>query len=612
MCGINGASYAHEREIHAMNGSTRHRGPDQSALWIGDGMALGHNRLSIMDLSTYGNQPMISEDKRFVLVYNGELYNFEEIRSQLPPYPYKSTGDTEVILAAYAHWGYDCVKRFNGMFAFAIWDTEAQELFVARDTAGIKPLYYYWNDKKFIFSSEIKGILTHDEVSRDLCLESLTAYLHLLYVPEPYTMFRHVHKLPHGTYGVFRKNTFFITPYTTISSLDVLIVGGDAKEQLYSTIHSAVKRQLVSDRPVGMYLSGGIDSTVVLHHMSSMQSQVNTFSVGFSLDDPSEHEKFNADCYLAKKTSEIYGTTHHEVFLSASDAYGLFESCVWHMDEPISKPTAIAMMYLAQQARQHVTVCLGGDGGDELFGGYERYRLSLWASYYQQYVPSFFRTHLSKVHSSLEQLSTPPGVDRYALFMFQKEHNIKKILSRNFQHTTALYALFRSYYERQSSSLSEEEKMMNIDRHTWLPDDSLVLTDKMTMSSGLEGRVPFLDNDVVRFSESILPSQKVTLFETKVLLKEAYRKHLPKYLFSQPKRGWYAPGAKWLRDPLFFSFAQEVFSSTYASATAPLFHWETLQQLLVDHKHKREYNATLLWAVMTFQVWAKRYRVTLP
>ena len=367
MCAINGFNFAAPDIIRQMNARTNHRGPDQTNVLVEEGISLGHNRLSIIDLSVAAGMPMESHDGRYVIVYNGELYNYLALRDELAAgYPFRTASDTEVILAAYARWGVGALERFNGMFAFAVWDRQKKELTVARDQAGIKPLYYYWQDGRFIFSSEIKAILEHPAVPRRLSAPALNHYLRALYVPGPLTMFSGINKLLPGQTARLKAGELTIEPYCVPSPAPALTgSSGQMAELVARTIDEAVRRQLVSDRPVGVYLSGGIDSSVVLDAMSRERSRIDTFSVGYDLLPGENADKFNQDFIQAGRTARHYGTRHHEVLVSPKDVIELFEKTVWHMDEPISKPNAIAMMKLAHFVKPTATVVLGGDGGDE-------------------------------------------------------------------------------------------------------------------------------------------------------------------------------------------------------------------------------------------------------
>lgn len=607
MCGINGFNFKDELLVTKMNEVTKHRGPDSSGIFLDEEVSFGHNRLSIIDVSDRASQPMYSDDENLVIIFNGEIYNFKELKKELKDYLFKTDSDTEVILASYKKWGKDCVKKFNGIFAFAIWDKKTKELFVVRDQMGIKPLYYFWDGKKFIFSSEIKAILEH-KVPRILNKEAFNHYLRVLYVPEPHTMFKGIYKLPPASFGVLKEGELNITKYWELTEGKKLDFSKkEIIKQLKQKILNSVERQLISDRPLGIYLSGGIDSSVVLHNVSKLRSKIDTFSIGFDLTEAEESEKFNADFNLAKKTANYYGTNHHEVFLQSKDVVNIFKKAVWNMDEPIANATCIAQMALANFAKKDVDVVLGGDGGDELFGGYERYKLSLVASYYQKF-PLFLRKLLNK-HPKFKKLNTPQGIERFALFLFQKDPILERVVDKNISDKNISYDFFDKKYFEDNKERSFEEVFMETDRRSWLVDESLMKTDKMSMAYGLEQRVPLLDKELVEFAKIIPLKFKLNLFDTKIILKEAYKKDLPGFLFNQPKRGWFSPGAKWLRHPEIYKMAQEVLSENYYSETKNIFNWSEVEKVLEDHYNKKEYNLTIIWAILTFQIWAKRYNI---
>lgn len=607
MCAINGLNYKDETLISKMNQITRHRGPNGTGIFCSDGISLGHNRLSIIDLSAAGAQPMWSRDRRYVIIFNGEIYNYRELKRELGDYSFRSASDTEVILAAYERWGSGCVKKLNGIFAFAIWDSQARELFLARDPLGVKPFYYFWDGKKFIFSSEIKAILECG-VSRVLNKEAFSHYLRVFYVPEPLTMFDVIKKLPAGHFAMLRGAQFFVEKYWESPRAEEF--RGDLKEatkKLRGIIESAVERQLVSDRPLGVYLSGGIDSSVVLDSAARLCGKIDTFSVGFDLPDDGDREKFNQDFYLARRTAAHYGANHNEVLISSDDALSALEKSIWHLDEPIANPTALSMLHLAGFAKKKVDTVLGGDGGDELFGGYERYRLSLIASQYQKHLPETLRRILSG-NERLSKLNVPSGVQRYALFMFQKDDILRRAVSQEFLHFNTEDFFHAKYFSANNQCLFEE-LFMKVDLESWLRDESLMMTDKMSMAAGLEVRVPLLDLEIVRFAATLPLKFKVSPFNTKIILKRAFTGRIPEFLLAEPKRGWFSPGAKWLRHPKFYELARDVLSADHYKETQAIFDASALAEILIRHHDKREYNLNIIWSVLIFKIWAKRYNI---
>lgn len=609
MCAINGFNFKNEALIRKMNETTRHRGPDGAGIFCDDNISLGHNRLSIIDLSDAGKQPMWSQSGRFSIVFNGEIYNYREIKKELTDYPFKSASDTEVILAAYERWGGECVKKLNGMFAFAVWDEQEQRLFLARDPLGVKPLYYFWDGARFIFSSEIKAILECG-VPRVLNRETFNHYLRVFYAPEPLTMFADINKLPAGSSATLHGANFIVKRYWELSRSEKITGSIDiAAEKLRAVVESAVERQLVSDRPLGIYLSGGIDSSVILDCVSRQRGQIDTFSVGFDLPEAEEREKFNKDFYLARRTARHYGTNHNEVLISPDEALSALEKSIWHLDEPIANPTALAMLHLAGFAKKKADVVLGGDGGDELFGGYERYRLSLLANYYQKFIPAALRHALSG-NKRLRKLNTPAGAQLYALFMFQKDDILRRAVCEEFLRFDT-EEFFRAKYFSVDIARPFEDRFMETDLESWLKDESLMMTDKMSMAAGLEARVPLLDLEVVCFAATLPLRFKVSPFNTKIILKKAFAGRIPDFLLGQPKRGWFSPGAKWLRHPAFYERTREILSPEYCDETRQIFHWKELKEILSRHKDKREYNLNIIWAVLVFQLWAKEYNIKL-
>lgn len=609
MCSINGFNFKDEALIARMNKATQHRGPDGVGVFYDNAISLGHNRLSIIDLSHAGKQPMLSKSGRYVIILNGEIYNYREIKKELSGYSFKSSSDTEVVLAAYERWGNDCVKKLNGIFAFAIWDSQEKELFLARDPFGVKPLYYFWDGKRFIFSSEIKAILECD-IPRILSKESFNHYLRVFYVPEPFTMFDGINKLPSGSVATLRGADFTIKKYWESPRGEKMTEDiNTVIEKLRTTVDLAIERQLVSDRPFGIYLSGGIDSSVVLDCVSRKHNKIETFSAGFDLPEEIESEKFNKDFYLARRTAKHYGTNHNEVLISPDDALSVLEKSIRHLDEPISNPTSISMMILAQFAKKKVDVVLGGDGGDELFGGYERYKLSLIASAYQKFTPSVLRQVLNSI-DRFDKLNTPAGIERYVLFMFQKDDILRRAVSEAFLNFNTK-EFFRAKYFSAKDSRPFEELFMETDANSWLKDESLMMTDKMSMSAGLEARTPLLDLEIARFA-SVLPLKfKVSPFNTKIIFKKAFAGRIPDFLFEQPKRGWFSPGAKWLRHPAFYKKVLEILSPEYYHETRQIFNWKELSEIIARHYDKREYNLNIIWSTLVFQLWAKEYNIKL-
>lgn len=607
-----------------MNLTTKHRGPDASSFWCGHGVSLGHNRLSIIDLSEEANQPMWDNEKKIVITYNGEIYNFPELREQLSlEYSFSTKSDTEVILAAYKKWGIECVNYLKGMFAFAIFDTRSQDLWLVRDPMGIKPLYYFNDGEKTIFSSEIKGILEHP-IKRSVDTDALNMYLSLYYIPSPLTMFEDIKKLPAGHLMRVGKNgdTEIKKYWKEPSLIDTKLSYNDTKEKLRNIFDKSVSRQLVSDRPVGVFLSGGMDSTAVLGATSKLHNKPSkTYSIKFDVNK--EHnEKFNTDAVLAKKTAEYYGTEHNEVTMSPESALEALPSVIRHLGEPNFNPTAIAQHLLSKEAKRSVAVVLGGDGGDELFGGYPRYYYSFLLSKYKK-IPGLIRKTfeyaLNKTGNEqlVNKISIDNDLDRVLALLSQSQEKVSALLNKDIVKKGLLRGHFKEEYFANVKSTQDDDfvkKFMQVDRQSWLIDESLFRTDAMTMSFGLEQRVPILDEDLVNFSAQIptkwmmhLSFNKPSSFQGKDIWGNAIKDYLPKHMRYQPKRGWFSPMAKWMRD----DFKQPVEEILLSDSPAMKYlDQENIIKLWEEHKSGKGYHLNTVWAVVTFVLWYNSFDIS--
>jgi len=606
MCGINGFNFNNRILIEKMNKKIQHRGPDGEGFYLDENISLGHRRLSIIDLSERGKQPIFNEDKTLCIIFNGEIYNFRELRKDLETRGHKfiSNTDTEVVLHLFEDKKEQCLKLLNGIFAFAIYDIKNKELFLARDRIGVKPLYYYFGPstgsgqmRKLIFSSEIKAILEHD-IKREIDLEAFNHYFRLMYVPAPLTMFKGIYKLPQAHYLRLSGERVEINKYWDISTQGGSASGGqeisskqEIIEKIQNLMKQSVKGQLISDRPVGVFLSGGIDSTSVLGIAKELtQGKIKTFSVGFDIDDP--NNKFNADLKIVRETSKFYNTEHYELIIKSEDILNNLEKVIYHMDEPVAEPTQIATMLLAEYAKKEVVVVLGGDGGDELFGGYKRYYYSYVLSKYLPIIPSFLKTRI------------------YAKFMFQKEEEIAKILNKDTNQPKISREFFTGVLKSvvRASKGGFSNQFMLTDLKTWLADESLMRSDKMTMASGLEQRVPILDHHLVELSVKI-PSEYKMLNKNqgKAIFIEAVRKYLPEHVLnSERKKVWMTPASQWLRENL-NQKAKEILSPDYVPENKKYFDFNGIQKMFDDHIERKKYNLNLIWALITFQIWSKKY-----
>jgi len=603
MCGMSGFNWKDGEKINAMVRALSHRGPDANGTYTDEGISLGHNRLSVIDLSSHANQPMFDNLGDLVVVYNGEIYNFLDLKKELESsYKFKTKSDTEVILAGYRKWGKGMVDKLNGMFAFVIWDKRSGEIFAARDHMGIKPFYYYWDNKKFIFASEIKAILEHD-IPRKLNLPALNKYLRVLYSPEPETLVKNIFKLPPGSILIFKDGNLKIEKYylpTTTKAKNWKY--DDAVRGVHDVIMESTQRQLVADVPVGVYLSGGIDSSVVLSSVSKIKPKVKTFSIGFDLEESEDRYKFNRDFELAGETAKFFGAEHYPLTISASDVASKLEKIIASIDDPISNPTAIPMAFLSHFAKKEVTVVFSGDGGDELFGGYDRYMTSRRADFVDS-IPTAKYFLPEKIRKIVEM----PALNRLVQFEFEKDFRLEKVVNSKF--FIPMIKVRESFDKYLGDTENKTEALMMADLRSWLPDQALSLGDKMSMVGSLEERVPLLDRDVVDLAMGLPLNFKVTPFTTKKILKDAFKKELPKNLFTEPKRGWFSPGAKWIRRGEIEKIFRNVLSPGYYTGTEELFEWYSVEKMLDNHISKKEYNLTILWAIFSFQVWAKQYEI---
>ena len=586
-----------------MNTCTRHRGPDATCTWISHDISLGHNRLKIIDLRDDANQPLTSSDGRYVIVFNGEIYNFKELRRELN-YPFATESDTEVLLAGFITWGEKVVSKLNGIFAFAVFDTFERALFLARDHNGIKPLYYFHKDNTLIFASEIKAILVHPAVSRQLDHIALSHHLLLQYTPEPMTLFKDIKKFPAAHFAWFQNELLHFTKYwspTIPKNFDRLDL-----PRVLDCIHTAVKAELVSDRPVGLYLSGGIDSSTILHFARPHIRELNTFSIRFDLSESEQQEKFNVDADIALRLSKHYETMHHELLIDSRQVVSEIAHALLHLEEPIANATIIPMFLLSRFAKNRVAVALSGEGGDELFGGYERYRLSRIANIVGS-MPHILSQRIAKLVNS--KLLFPPGAERYAALMMPGRMHMGDIFRLDIDERTASAWINERFATVPDQDF--ERQMMEVDRQTWLTDEALLRSDKMSMAHGLEMRVPLLERSVINMARSFPSTYHVGLFQTKKLLRKELFGVLPKYVLKQPKRGWFSPSAKWMRHPELKKMMSETFTQSYYAETSTLIDFERLQQMHRLHAGGSAYFANELWAVFVFQIWARTFQIHL-
>lgn len=580
MCGIAGffqptgfAVAAGEEIAGNLAATLAHRGPDDAGTWVdGDvGIALSHRRLSVLDLSPAGHQPMISTSGRYVIVFNGEIYNHLEIRRELelsePPSPWRGHSDTETLLAGVERWGAQAVlQKTVGMFAFALWDRVARTLILARDRIGEKPLYYGWQDGSFLFGSELKALSRHPAFHAEIDRNVLALYMRLGYIPAPYSIYRNIFKLLPGTYVHLsaREPRGHLPEPKAYWSLRKVVESGlaspfagsdqDAIDELESQLTRAVSLQSIADVSLGAFLSGGIDSSTIVALMQTQSSRpVKTFTIGF-------HESGYQEAQYAKAIAEHLRTDHTELYVTPRDAMDVIPKLPALYDEPFGDSSAIPTFLVSQLARQQVAVSLSGDGGDELFGGYARYQRTddIWRA--MRRVPHFARNVASRGIGAVFRNRNPSAIgskaSRLALYLSARTAGEVYAAQTQRQDTydvilgTDRFPCVAAMLNTGDSPGRMYDTMMYTDSVTYLPDDILVKVDRASMGVSLESRVPMLDHRVMEFAWSLPMHMKVRNREGKWLLKQVLRKHVPASLMDRPKMGFGVPVGEWIRGPL--------------------------------------------------------------
>ena len=568
MCGIAGKlifdtdARVDDASIQAMLRPIAHRGPDGSGVYLDHNVGLGHVRLSIIDLGT-GDQPMPNEDRTVWIVFNGEIYNFLELREQLiaKGHQFRSRSDTEVIIHAYEEYGTACVEKLRGMFAFAIWDQKNRRLFLARDRVGIKPLYYYQGQKSFYFASELKAIIADPFVPRDMNLGAVRSFFSFNYLPGPETLLQGILRLPPGFYMVVEDGKVTQTQYWDLkfSHQRWNMPYEEAVEELNHLLAQTVQDHMIADVPVGVLLSGGVDSSAILSYAVQQTSKkVKTFTVGFDGGGVVDERPF------ARSAAEKFGSEHFEITITADDFWNFLPEYVWHMEEPVCEPPAVALYYVTKLARQHVKVVLSGEGGDEAFGGYPNYPTMLRVEKLQNLLGPLAR-FAGATGSALGTLMGDGRLERYGyacgrplashyfsrtsspVSWFNRQPN--QIFTADFLAATSSSspaALIQNIL-RGANPETTLDQMLFIDSKTWLPDDLLIKADKVTMANSIELRVPLLDHKVLEFAASLPPEYKVCGKETKRILKTAFAQVLPEDVLNRKKAGFPVPYAAWMR-----------------------------------------------------------------
>jgi len=629
MCGIAGLYSKHKKDreelsqsIHKMTSSLKHRGPDGEGYYIGNNIALGHRRLSIIDLAT-GQQPIFNEDKSTCIIFNGEIYNYKAIKAELiqKGHIFASASDTETIVHAYEEWGEECVAKLRGMFAFCIWDSQADKMLLARDRLGEKPLFFAHYNGNFVFSSELKSILADPHFDRAIDEEALSSYFTFSYIPGPLTIYKNIRKLLPGHILIYEKGRLRTQQYWDLFfEPDRQKSEDDFMREFMELLNESVKLQLMSDVPLGAFLSGGIDSSAVVALMSSATAEpVNTFTIGFG----GNIGGFDDERKYAKLVAERYKTNHreHEVLPAVN---GLLEKIVCSFDEPFADDSTIPSYFVSQLARKNVTVALSGLGGDEMFCGYERY-LGFRLSQYYNRIPGIIRESLIRrfIEAMPESSSGNYTVNHLKRFVRSASSNhaeryfgfvskINKKYRNDFfcgqgNHYGGFEAVEERFINMFNASCAEDplNKVFYCDIKTYLPEDILACTDRLSMHHSLEVRVPFLDYKLVEYCATIPPEMKIKWLRKKYLLKKGVSGLLPKAVIDHKKQGFVGPMARWLQTHL-----KELTLSKLSSKNLKrhgLLNENVVANILADHYSGKEINDTLIWSLIIFQTWHDLY-----
>jgi asparagine synthase (glutamine-hydrolysing) len=650
MCGITGfldTSRSKSSEqltliARRMATSLSHRGPEDEGVWVdpNTGIAFGHRRLSIIDLSPMGHQPMHSASGRYVITFNGEIYNFKALRQELEQLgeTFRGHSDTEIMLAAIARWGVEAsLKKFNGMFAFAVWDREEQTMYLSRDRAGEKPLYYGWAGKTLLFGSELKALQQHPDFRGDIDRGAIAVYLRHNYIPAPHSIYKGIYKLPAGTFLTIRGFGSDASPKPYWSAKAAAEDGlanpfrgseEEAVNQLDALLHDAVTMRMEADVPLGAFLSGGIDSSLIVAIMQANSKRpVKTFTIGF------DNREFN-EAESAKLVAQHIGTEHTELYVTPEEAMAVIPRLPTLYDEPFADSSQIPTFLVSQLARRNVTVSLSGDGGDELFGGYNTYQWGRSVHQNVGWMPKPLKSGLAKTIKPLSKLDWNALLDgRQAVVPESlRSKDLNKVLSKltgilKVNEREALYWILLSYWMEPSSvvlgarepltQLTDNTKwaniddimhvMMYLDTIMYLPDDILVKVDRAAMGVSLESRVPLLDHRIIEFAWKLPIEMKVKGTLGKVPLRNLLHRYVPKQLVDRPKKGFGVPIHEWLRGPM-RTWAEDLIDESRLRNEG-FFAEKPIRQKWNEHVSGRRNWQAQLWAVLMFQAWLEQQKI---
>ena len=622
MCGIAGfAGIQDPLLLKAITDILVHRGPDDEGFYSDEHVSMGMRRLSIIDLAG-GHQPIHNEDETVWVVFNGEIYNFKELREELikKGHSFYTNTDTEVIPHLYEEFGEDCVHHLRGMFAFALWDKNRNQLLLARDRLGIKPLYYMMYDGKLVFASELKSLLAFERCPKEVDLNALLSFLTFLYIPSPDTIFKGIQKLSPGHLLVYLKGEVTLKPYWDLSFPVEGERGreGEYCERVRQLMSEVVQLHLISDVPFGVFLSGGLDSSTIVACMAEVSSApIKTFSIGYG-----EESKSYNELEYARMIAKHFGTEHHE-FILKPDMVQVIPKLVWHLDEPFADSSLISTYLVSKAAREHVAVALTGIGGDEVFGGYPRYLGARLAGSYE-YVPHWVRRSLARAIDLLPESTQSRNLsgwakrfikgglmserDRYISWVsFFDQQSLKSLMSESFRaefETMDATDRHRYLYEN-NRALDSMGKIFYLDVKTYLPDDLLMMGDKMSMANSLELRVPFCDHRLLEYAATIPTELKFKGFRLKSLFKRSMASRLPQEILNRKKQGFMVPLAQWFRKDL-KEFTQELLSEASIRKRG-YFNPKYVHWMLDRHYTGRQNLTDQIFALLTLELWHRIY-----
>jgi asparagine synthase (glutamine-hydrolysing) len=637
MCGIAGyfdiTKTITRDHLEKMTSKIAHRGPDAQGIFVEGPCGLGHRRLSIIDLSERANQPMVSSNDRYVIVYNGEVYNFREIGARLKSnvsnikdsVQLKTSSDTEVVLEAFAAYGVDFIHQLNGMFAIAIYDKVSEELYLFRDRLGIKPIFYYWDNQKLLFASELKAIVSNKEIKTTLRQEAIKEFLYLGYIPTPGTIYSNIYKLESGSWmkvsakGI-EKNTYWNVKNKITNN--IISDKEQALVKLSDVIVSSVQYQLKSDVPFGVFLSGGVDSSLITAQAVGLSSvKVKTFSIGFEENSHNESE-------YAKAVAKYLGTEHHEFIVSYKDAINLIDDVLDIYDEPFADSSAIPTLLVSKLAKQYVTVTLSGEGGDELFYGYGAYQ---WArrlnnpliKYSHEAISTIFKKLSSRYQRVGRLLDYTNDTDLKCHIFSQEQYffsskEIESLLVKEEKFSLKLMSwlnednILTGLNDYQSNkairvserSLNAMEKQALFDLNYYLQDDLLTKVDRASMHYSLETRVPYLDHRLVELAINIDPKLKYKNGISKYILKEILYQYIPKEIFQRPKQGFAIPLNKWLKNELSYLIDENL--SEEIVRKYDVIKYEEVKKILTQFNSGMDFLYNRIWLLIVLHYWLQK------